>query len=147
MHLSLISAAAFILCLITFYFPPAYSEMSILKPQASLRRTFDIVVSIYKEEMSQVAMSVADIRSAAIINCSYSEVRVFIYTKDRDANITNLQETFETKKVFQLENRGREMGSYLSHILKHWDDLAHHTLFMQGQFTAPLKLETDYKII
>jgi hypothetical protein len=94
--------------------------------------SLDIVVSMYKEDIHTVRETLRSIRSLPPI-ANVSEIRTFIYVKDPDANITTLQETLTTPNVIRLPNVGRESGSFLTHIIENWDNLAQHTLFVQAE--------------
>jgi hypothetical protein len=92
--------------------------------------TLDIVVSMYKEN---VAFLTGELRLLRNLPCFHGiDIRTIIYTKDADANLSSLSYATGAAMTIQLPNTGREGGTYLSHILLAWDDLARHTLFMQA---------------
>ncbi|KAL7275333.1 hypothetical protein RUND412_001735 [Rhizina undulata] len=112
------------------------------------KREVDIVVSLYKENLDKLSSTLSTISS--YLNSTYSITpKITIYCKDEamtDASLI-LQHVPMASEIIPLPNRGREGGTYLSHILTNWETLAKHTLFMQaeihnlGQFMGRL---SDY---
>jgi hypothetical protein len=98
--------------------------------------TLDIIVSWYRENISETATRLADIRSLSILQ-NYSKITTFVYSKNEDAQLSDLCNAFNTSNVFQIDNRGREGGTYLTHILRNYDNLATHNLFMQALMHNP----------
>jgi Protein of unknown function (DUF3431) len=94
--------------------------------------TFDIIVSLYKEDPDAVAASLAKIQSLPVLE-QYSRVRVFVYAKDENAKIEELRAALNLSNVIPMLNRGRETGTFLTHIIENWDDLATQTMFIQAQ--------------
>ncbi|KAL9094693.1 MAG: hypothetical protein Q9165_002963 [Trypethelium subeluteriae] len=91
---------------------------------------FDIVISMYRESRTSVSSVISRITQIdAIANTS---PRIIVYTKDEDAEASQLQQALGAFEVIKLSNAGRESETYLHHILHHWDKLAEHTLFMQA---------------
>lgn len=70
--------------------------------------SIDIVIAKYKEDVSWA-------------NDLHIKHRVFIYDKSGDADT-----------YIPLPNRLREAGTYLHHIIEHYDDLGEYTIFLQG---------------
>lgn len=96
-----------------------------------LRATFDIIVSLYKEDINNVIASLSDLQSLPVLQ-NYRRVRVFVYVKDEEAQVAELRKALNVSRVIQIPNRGRETGTYLSHILANWNDLATHNMFIQA---------------
>jgi hypothetical protein len=93
-----------------------------LLPQAMPpdKKTFEIVVAKYREDVAWIDAVAAN---------------VTLYSKD----------AADTGKYPVLANLGREGGTYLHHIVNHYDDLADRTLFLQGDpFPHPLLALVDY---
>lgn len=95
------------------------------------KRDLDIVVSMYKENAHEVRSTIEHLKSLNTIH--RRDANVIIYNKDPSANLTEIQELTGADSVLPLPNHGREGGTYLSHIVNNWDDLARHTLFVQAQ--------------
>lgn len=93
--------------------------------------TLDIVVSMYQENVTQLAEKLNTLRS--LRSFEHIDIRTIIYTKDEDASLAAIHGDTNATAVFKLSNAGREGGTYLSHILLNWENLARHTLFMQAE--------------
>ncbi|QSZ37500.1 hypothetical protein DSL72_008598 [Monilinia vaccinii-corymbosi] len=91
---------------------------------------FDIVVSAYTESPESITRMLSAIKSTSYL--SSLNPRVIIYTKGPAASLSALQNSTGADIVEQLPNRGREGGTYLHHIVSHWDDLATQTMFIQA---------------
>lgn len=103
------------------------------EPPQSRERTLDIVVSMYRENSTLVADNIRELLALRPIQAL--SPRIMIYLKDEDADpsaISALKATLNAHTVDKLSNKGREGGTYLSHILLRWDSLATHTLFLQA---------------
>ena len=92
--------------------------------------TFDIVVSMYQEDLDSVKRLTTEIRD--IPSISRLAPQLFIYVKDEAADEATIREKTGADVVQKLENRGREGATYLHHITSRWDNLAEHTLFIQA---------------
>lgn len=90
----------------------------------------DIVVSMYKEDPVSVGQILDKFRNLEVFKTL--NPRVLIYVKNKNANITMIKKRTGASSVELLPNKGREGGTYLHHILTEWDNLANHTLFIQG---------------
>src|ERR1700760_4965865 len=55
-----------------------------------LDATFDIIVSLYKEDINNIIVSLSDLQSLPVLQ-SYSRVRVFVYVKDEEAQVSELR--------------------------------------------------------
>ncbi|ESZ98793.1 hypothetical protein SBOR_0842 [Sclerotinia borealis F-4128] len=91
---------------------------------------FDIVVSMYDEDPASVKTMLALIRNTALLKTI--DPRVIIYTKKPVSNLDTLRADTGVEIVEQLENLGREGGTYLHHIVTKWDTLATQTMFIQA---------------
>jgi Protein of unknown function (DUF3431) len=109
----------------------SYKNRINFESQESDDLSFDFIVCHYQENIDLVAALLRRFRALGALQ-KYSRVRVFVYTKDELASLSKLQKALDTPNVIQLPNRGREAGTYLHHIVKHWNDLATHNLFMQA---------------
>ena len=56
---------------------------------------------------------------------------IFLYCKNADISITDLEWFTQHGEVHHLDNTGRESHTYVWHILNNYDDLANHTVFHQ----------------
>ncbi|RFU34959.1 hypothetical protein B7463_g1348, partial [Scytalidium lignicola] len=94
---------------------------------------FDIVVSMYQEDLIAVKHMLKTIKSASPFhNLDQQPPRVIIYTKSPTANTTILKSLLEVDAVYKLDNLGREGGTYLHHIVHNWGELARQTMFLQA---------------
>lgn len=98
--------------------------------QRSELPTLDIVVSMYKENITKLAEDLNSFRSMHQFNGI--DIQTIIYTKNDDADLEQIRVDTNASSVHRLPNAGREAGTYLSHILLNWDSLARHTLFTQA---------------
>lgn len=89
----------------------------------------EVVISMYKEPTASVTSLISSLQHIPAI----ANATIHVYTKNEKANRTNLQLLTGAHKVTVLSNTGRESGTYLYHILHHWDALARHTLFVQAE--------------
>ena len=111
---------------------------------------FDVVISMYDEPISELQHTIDLITSISSI--ALQKPRIHIYTKSEAANASVVRTLLPnpaglTITTTQLLNIGREGQSYLHHILKNWDGLANHTLFMQAKthMSRQLKMRaSDY---
>jgi hypothetical protein len=85
---------------------------------------------MYDEDFGNVARMLSAIKATSHI--SKLSQRVIIYTKHSNADDALLKFITGADVVEKLENRGREGGTFLHHILHRWDDLAEQTLFIQA---------------
>lgn len=95
---------------------------------------FDIVVAAHDRPGKDIAQDVNALLIPQIMQ--NRTTRIFVYDKgpqtalleqDLRKYLSNSTEVFLGK----LENQGREGATYLNHITSRWDELAHHTLFIQ----------------
>ncbi|TGO44562.1 hypothetical protein BOTNAR_0795g00010 [Botryotinia narcissicola] len=106
---------------------PISSIDSLYTPVSS---SFDIVISAYKETPESIARILKAIKSTPYL--SSRNTRVLIYTKDPTVSLSMLKNSTGAEIVERLPNLGREGGTYLSHIVTHWNDLAAQTMFIQA---------------
>ena len=97
--------------------------------------TLDIVVAMYQENVTALGEQLESIRSLSAFKDL--DIRTIIYTKDQEASTAAIRADTNATIVRKLPNLGREGGTYLSHVLLNWDDLARHTLFIQAAVHQP----------
>lgn len=103
-------------------------------------RKFDIVVSMYQENQTKIAEELKEIKNLPPLQGL--EPNIIIYVKDQDVDAEALKEAVGADVVKIIPNKGREGGTYLAHILDEWDNLATHTLFLQGDIHMFPQLST-----
>jgi hypothetical protein len=95
---------------------------------------FEIVISMYDELLSDIRSLLFALKSTTLLSTLVPTIT--IYTKHPAHSFAFLQSELQIQtgadRVEHLENRGREGGTYLHHIVKHWDDLAEQTMFIQA---------------
>jgi hypothetical protein len=101
---------------------------------------FDIVLAYYDEPHEEVREGIQIIKSVPGI--AALDPRVIVYSKGPANNITNrndkvkqleeLRLSLNADIIYELPNVGRESDTFLGHIVKHYDQLADHTLFSQA---------------
>lgn len=94
------------------------------------RRKLDIVVALYHEDLHQLSNHLSTITLLPTI--ASLDPNIVIYTKDSKATADSILDRVSADGIVHLPNRGREGGTYLSHIIENYDDLAEHTLFIQA---------------
>lgn len=106
------------------------------RPTADL----DIVISMYKESMSDLTKTIDLITSIQAV--AARSPRIYVYVKDQDANLDRMQTTLSVHDpvITLLPNIGREGETYLNHILTQWDNLANHTMFIQAETHTPREM-------
>lgn len=127
-----------------------YGSMSVHSAQNSRliyqgTNKFDIVVSMYQEDQTKIAEELREIKKLSPLQGL--EFKIIVYVKDQKADVVALKEAVGADVVKIIPNRGREGGTYLVHILDEWDNLASHTLFLQGDVHKFSELKariTDY---
>lgn len=102
-----------------------------LTTSRSARPTLDIVVSMYNENITNVAHQLSALLSLPLIQGL--DVSTLIYVKDQDADLPGIKAATNATKVLPYSNYGREGGTFLSHIVLNWDYLARHTMFIQAE--------------
>lgn len=134
---TVLNALAIIIVASTLTFLSAYSLASLPPSRPTTYDTiynsstrFEIVVSMYQEPPTDVADMLAKIKYTSLL--STLDPKVTIYTKDPDADLSSIQFVTGADRIIQLPNLGREGGTYLSHIVDQWDELAEQTMFIQA---------------
>ncbi|KAK7511738.1 uncharacterized protein IWZ02DRAFT_93976 [Phyllosticta citriasiana] len=138
---SLVSLAAYAVLLVTWIgflacnFGPlpqsnAHPSVTLLDSSYSATNGFDVVISMYKEPIEAVQAIMSELSEIPLV--SGSAPRLHLYTKDETVNVEMLKEATDAYQVTKLPNYGREGETYLQHILREWDSLARHTLFLQA---------------
>ncbi len=109
-------------------------ELSFVKPSELIREELlwlyadkdypDLVVAHYREDLGWLAQ-IQDYVG-----------HVYLYCKDPDQCTKGLPLSLEAQKVtvVHLPNVGREAHTFLYHILTHYEDLAHRTVFTMSSF-------------
>jgi hypothetical protein len=97
------------------------------------QRAFDIVISHYSEPLPQLRLALDAITALPVI--ASQKPNIIMYTKHAFTPLSTIASELRLPEanVRRLPNRGREGGTYLSHLLDNWDNLAAHTLFMQAE--------------
>lgn len=83
-----------------------------------------------------------NLNSLAVSGLQVLELKpsIFVYCQNPDTNHTALQQLLcYGGEVVRLDNVGRESHAYMQHILRHWNDIAYHTLFSQDIPASLLK--------
>jgi hypothetical protein len=91
------------------------------------------VVSAYSESLSSIRTSFGRITSIPAI--SALNPNIVVYTKHPTDDLSEIATSLDlpsVSQIFRLPNKGREGGTYLTHLLTNWNNLAEHTLFIQG---------------
>lgn len=106
--------------------------------------SLDLVFSYYNEPLDGLASVVGYVRS--VLPIAVQHPRVIVYVKHPASDLVAVQRASGADEVVRLDNVGREGGTYLAHILRHYNGtapspgllaspavagLADHTLFMQ----------------
>jgi len=92
---------------------------------------FDIVVSYYDEDLSNLKSLVDKV--IAINQIKHMHRRLIIYNKNTQVELSVIKAAMRTDEVTLIPNIGREGATYLHHIITEWDNLAKHTMFIQGR--------------
>ncbi|KAM0755467.1 hypothetical protein T439DRAFT_283116 [Meredithblackwellia eburnea MCA 4105] len=125
--------------------------------------TLDIVFSHYAEPVELFQEFIDLLRSRSLV--SRSETRIVVYSKGNDSIVDALREGLkDVDEIVQLENFGREGGTYLRHILQSYNaslpasdqaaqgkGLAEFTVFLQDRtpfsfHSTYLRLESEYAV-
>ena len=148
-NLKLFSLASFLPLITWLLFQdrnfPAFFDIPIarLREQTPILKTVDIVVSYYDEPFESLLNFTQNLRYYPWIR--QRDPRFILYLKNDKIDAEDLRSKINFDEVVRLENRGREAGSYLRHILSRYNTsidptlstgyrsgLADHTLFFQG---------------
>ena len=108
------------------YRPPSFIPNSRVS-----RNRLDIVISMFQEDTQTIHDQVEEILS--LPQLSNLETKVIVYSMDKTADLVSLIKETGADAAERIPNIGREAGAYLGHILKRWDNLADHTLFLRPE--------------
>jgi hypothetical protein len=106
---------------------------SILDCEYTPQAPVELVISMYKEPVHEVALLVSRLKAMPNLR----DLRIHIYIKDNEVNIDRARIGIGADKITLLQNIGREGQTYLYHILNNWDALAKHTIFLQADVHNP----------
>ncbi|GAA93549.1 uncharacterized protein L969DRAFT_557826 [Mixia osmundae IAM 14324] len=131
--------------------PAASKRKASLHANTETLGSIDLVVSFYDESPSDVLTELTFIRSLL----PAANLTTYVYSKSATASLEELRDTLGADHVAYLPNVGREGGTYLDHIISHYDrqDFADHTLFTQAHLSyreiaerrlGALRSSTDY---
>lgn len=95
------------------------------------KRDLDIVMSMHTEKLDTIAKQLKELKELKAFK--NLKPHVIIYVKDGKEPLATIKEKTGADEVFELDNRGREGGTYLSHIIKRFDNVAKHTFFVQAE--------------
>ncbi|RPA81075.1 TPT-domain-containing protein [Ascobolus immersus RN42] len=95
------------------------------------KRDLDIVMAMHHENVDTVAKQLKELKELKAF--SGLKPHVIIYVKDGKETLDKIKEKTGADEVLDLVNRGREGGTYLTHIINRFDDVAKHTLFVQAE--------------
>ncbi|PWW74757.1 TPT-domain-containing protein [Tuber magnatum] len=95
-------------------------------------RKFDIVVSMYKEHPTAVGQALEAIKRLP----GFGELNpnTIVYFKDPNADQRIVHDETKANAVRKLGTRGGSSAAWLTHIIDMWDELAEHTMFLDGSF-------------
>ena len=88
-----------------------------------------VVIAHYEEDPFYIRTWLDDLRTVPYVKSL--GLHVTIYTKG-SSDPAQIRATTAAEEVIQLSNTGREGGTYLHHILKHYEDPPFFTLFTQA---------------
>lgn len=95
-------------------------------------RKLDIVISMKTEIPSKVGFGLKQIKGFGAF--AGLDPRVVVYFRDPKSDQTNIQQQTDAAMVKMLGSAGGDDDTYLAHIVDQWDDLAEHTVFLNGGF-------------
>ncbi|EDR15324.1 uncharacterized protein LACBIDRAFT_301450 [Laccaria bicolor S238N-H82] len=98
----------------------------------------DVVLSYYRENVTTVAQGIQALREQ--LGSRGFSSKIIVYSKDESLPVNNsLQTLLGADSIIRLSNRGREGGSFLTHILSQYDraqryphEFSSHILFGQA---------------
>lgn len=93
----------------------------------------EVVISMYKEPIDEVAQLVSNLKSMPVL----SQAVFTIYLKDEEGDKYQIGRHTGAQNVIVIPNIGREGETYLNHILRRWDSLAKQTVFLQADVHNP----------
>lgn len=102
-------------------------------------RKLDIVITMDTEIPSKVGFGLKQIKG--ITAFAGLDPHVVIYFRDPKSDMLYIRQQTGAAAVKKLGPAGGDDDTYLSHIVEQWDDLAEHTLFLNGGFKDLPKVE------
>ncbi|KAG0137860.1 triose-phosphate transporter family-domain-containing protein [Tuber indicum] len=108
-------------------FPVATLDMKYQPP-----RRLDIVVSMYKEHPAAVGQALEAIKR--LPGFGGLNPNTIVYFKDPNADQRIVYYETKANAVRKLGARGGSNAAWLTHIIDMWDELAEHTIFLDGSF-------------
>ncbi|CUS15617.1 unnamed protein product [Tuber aestivum] len=108
-------------------FPVATLDMKYRPP-----RKLDIVVSIYKEHPTAVGQALEVIKR--LPGFPALNPNTIVYFGDPNADQRIVHDQTKANAVRKLGTRGGTNAAWLTHIIDMWDELAEHTIFLDGSF-------------
>lgn len=101
----------------------------------SRRGTLDVVFSYYDEPLPGFVHAVSRIRQVPEI--ATRALRIIIYVKHPDVDMTKLLLDVDADEVYRLPNEGREGATYLHHIMRHYNYSRPDTTFLSSLAKRP----------
>lgn len=120
--------------------PPGAIPISTPDLSYTPTRKLDIVITMNTETPSKVDFGLTQIKGIAAF--AGLDPHVIIYFRDLKSDMLYIQEQTHAAAVKKLGPIGGDDDTYLSHIVEQWDDLAEHTLFLNGGFNDLPKMES-----
>ncbi|KAA1113410.1 hypothetical protein PGT21_030847 [Puccinia graminis f. sp. tritici] len=110
-----------VLLLIKLIWQPPIGVPMTEMPLATARPagSVDLVFSYYNEPLSRFFEAVDHVRRLSVL--SLQNPRVIVYVKHPEVSLVNIANVINADEVIRLDNVGREGGTYLTHILKHYN--------------------------
>ncbi|MBW0510066.1 hypothetical protein O181_049781 [Austropuccinia psidii MF-1] len=84
-----------------------------------LNRSLDLVFSYYNEPLDLFAQAVNHVRTVSVL--AAQNPQVIIYVKHPEISLSKVAQAIKADQVIRLNNVGREGGTYLTHILRHYN--------------------------
>lgn len=112
----------------------------------------DIVISAYDRPGKEIAQDLNSLLGLPTLRNHTSRVYVYnkgLATSQLEKDILEHLSQHTALFVEELDNKGREGGTYLHHVESQWDNLASHTLFLQERphdFTQMKQRIDDYLV-
>lgn len=112
--------------------PPGAIPVSTPDLSYTPARRLDIVITMDAEIPSKVGFGLRQIKG--ITAFTGLDPHIVIYFRDPKSDMLYIQQQTNAAAVRKLGPTGGDDDTYLSHIVEQWDDLAEHTLFLNGGF-------------
>lgn len=106
--------------------------------------SMDLVFSYYNEPLSRFSDAVDYVRRQSQL--SVQNPRVIVYVKHPQVSLTKIAKEVGADEVIRLKNVGREGGTYLAHILRHYNSSLSLDSLAEGTATSVrgLMMSHDY---